>query len=633
MSRNFRIYALLFISSLLLYVSFMSIGLDYFDSFEYAFALERWETALIHVHPPSYPIYVYVAKAIQIIAQDTRLALTLFSAISSAVGIVLVALVTVPTGNRRAGLIAGLTLLFLPGYWLSSEIALGDIPGTTFTLAAMVPLLFVGRKYSTRYFFVGCLLAAISLGVRPQNGIPVAMAGLVAIVNLYHATPQFTKNLILGCLAGCLGIALWVIPIYQTFDGYNGKRGFDAYIERLDALREHNESTDSLLSDGLTVPAIRERFDRYMDGWIHLITARSTRAFVIVAILMLIGLLALPFRHKFTWFVILWFVAEFIKVFAIASLERPRLYLPALIPLIILVSLGYSNLRGRLKVLRIGSIGLVLIFLWVSFPLVQQLNEIPPPPEQATTYILEEYPIVRGTSLVVSQGSFQAAQYHLADYQQLYTPYFDADNWSEIIQSDQPDYLIILDGDDIAPEIFDALTSGLNYVPIDDRVFERDPRVFPQHSTVRVQILTQEKNLQPEQLQLPADGIIHANNPSHGKYFGEGWYRIEDIGGTPGRWANQTVVLRASLPHEDIIMAFVASPYEAGQAVEISVNNTLIDTLEINEVWGTYKVSIPAESLEKRDIATIELHHTLAIYPENHNRRLATAYRDFTFTR
>ena len=102
----------------------------------------------------------------------------------------------------------------------------------------------------------------------------------------------------------------------------------------------------------------------------------------------------------------------------------------------------------------------------------------------------------------MSQGSFQSAQYHIGNYKQLYTPYFDAELWSNSIEFDQPDHLIILDGDDIAPEIFDALATTLNYVTIDDKTFERDPHVFPQHSTVRLQVMVQEKDLQPEQLNI-----------------------------------------------------------------------------------------------------------------------------------
>ena len=110
-----------------------------------------------------------------------------------------------------------------------------------------------------------------------------------------------------------------------------------------------------------------------------------------------------------------------------------------------------------------------------------------------------------------------------------------------------------------------------------------------------------------------------------------GWYRIEDIGGAVARWANETATMRIALPEEDITMTFVATPFLEGQSVEIVVNDILIDTIDITEVWGTFQVVIPSTAITENNISRIEFHHTLAEYPENHNRRLAVAYRDFHF--
>jgi len=632
MRRSTALIITLFIAPLILYISFMSIGLDYFDSFEYAFALDRWETALIQVHPPSYPVYVYSAKFVQLFAQDTHLTLTLLSAISGAITLILLPMVAhAGTNNRHAGFIAALILIFVPGFWLSSELALGDIHGLAMTLIAVALLLYASPNRSPMIFYLGCLLAGLSLGTRPQNGIPVAMAGLVALYQLRPFNQKYIQTVIIGFTAGFIGLLLWIIPIYQTFDGYAGYSGFDLYFERLSALREHNQTTDSLFSQDLTLENLTQRLDQFLDAWIHLITARNTPLFIVVAGLFLVGLIGVPLRKRFTWFLVLWFILDTLKTFMIISMERPRLFLPALLPLVILVALGYSNFRGRWRILRVGIIGLMAIFLWISLPLVIQLNQILASPEQATQYVLDNYPLESGTATVVSQGSFQAAQYRLGDYKHLYTPYFDAASWADQIEFDAPDYLIILDGDDIAPEIFDALTSRLNYVPIDDRVFERDPRVFPQHSTVRLQVMIQEKDLQPEQLVPPETGIISTSSPAMGKFFGSGWYRIEDIGGTPGRWTNQVAVMRVTLPAQDIVISFVASPYLGNQQVEVIVNGESLDTIDINEIWGTYSITIPEDVLLQRDIATIEFHHSQAEYPENHNRQLATAYSQIGF--
>ena len=631
MRRKFILYSLLFLAPLILYISFMSIGLDDFDSFAFAFALDRWDTALIEVHPPNFPIYVFVAKFIQVIVQDTRLALTLVSAIGGAIGVILVPLISASQGHKHAGYMAGLLLIFLPGYWINSELALSDIPGITFMLLSVVCLLNVRQARATRYFILGCFFAGLSMGVRPHNAIPIGLAGLSALYNLRPLNAHYIQKLILGTMAGLLGITLWLVPIYRTFDGYQGYAGFEGYLQRLDNHRQHIQTADSLFQQELNTVNITKRINSYIEGWSYLLAGKDTNTLLMMAGLFLLGIIKLPFKLKFTWFTLIWFIAEALKIFLLASLERPRLYLPALIPLIILVALGYSNWHNRYQFMRLGIVGIIVLSLGTSLPIIQKLNQVAPPPEQATDYILKTYPLSEGTALVVSQGSFQSAQYHLGNYKQLYTPYFIAEAWSNNIAYDQPDYLIILDGNDISADIFSALTADLHYVTIDDRIFERDPRVFPQHSNVRLQVMVQEKDLQSDQLRLPESGQISASETEDGKYFSEGWYRIEDIGGTLGRWSNQRAVLRISLPAKDTIMSFVATPYLSGQTVEVIVNNTQIDTIDINNIWESYQVAIPANAIDHHDISIIELYHSIAEYPENHNRRLATAYREFEF--
>jgi 4-amino-4-deoxy-L-arabinose transferase-like glycosyltransferase len=629
MQRKFYVSALIFIIPFVLYLSFMSIGLDDFDSFAFAFALDRWDTALIEVHPPSFPVYVYVSKFVQAIMGDTQLALTFLSAIAGALGIILTSLIPQTHNHKVAGYIAGIILIFIPGYWLNSEFALSDIPGVTMALLSVFLFLKSKQSSSASFFLLGCFIGGLSLGLRIHNTIPIVLAGLWALIHLQRTHSYFIRISLSALALTSVAITLWLIPIYQAFDGYNGQQGFDAYLQRLDNHRQHIQSSDSLFRQDLSVDTITHRIESYLNGWSHILAGQNDTTLVVIVGLMLLGLIRLPIRDRFVWFVAFWLILEVTKVFLFASLERPRLYLPALIPLVLLVALGYGNWENAFP--RLGIIGIVLLSVWTSLPLVQTLTQVAPPPEQATQYILDTYPLDNGTATVVSQGSFQAAQYHLDAYKQLYTPYFDAQDWANQIEFDQPEYLIVLDGDDIAPEVFQALTSRLGYVTIDDRIFERDPRVFPQHSTVRLQVMIQEKNLQPEQLQLSEQRVISTSNPIDGKYFGEGWYRIEDIGGTLARWTNQTAILRVTLPSNTKSMSFIATPYLSGQSVQVFINDILVEEIEINEIWQTHQITIPDKILVDNTITIITFKHTQAEFPENHNRQLATAYSQIYF--
>lgn len=615
------IYGTLFLASILLYLSFMSISLDDFDSFAFAQGINHWDKALLQVHPPGFPVYIFFGKILQVIVQDTGLALRLVSAICGAIGVCLVAWIGESLQEPKAGILAALLLIFMPGYWINSELALSDIPGMTFTLLATG---FLIRSWNTdkhRDFIIGCFCAGLSLGVRPHNAIPIALAGIFA---LYQHRKEY-KIIALAFIGGAIGLALWLIPVYSTFNG------FEDYLNRINQHGEHIQSSDSLFRQAITLESLQLRIENFTQGWNQLLAGKDDQAFLAILILLLLGISRAPLRKKYGIFLLIWLIADGSKIFFFASLERPRLFLPALIPLMLLVALGYMNWRGRLKFLRFGVILLIGLFLWQSIPLIAILNQVAASPEQAAYYVLEYYPLDDEGALVVSQGSFEAAQYHLGIYPQLYTPYFDAETWSENIAYNQPKHLIVLDGDDIAPEIFDALTVELNYVTIDDRVFERSARVFPQHSTVRLQVFVQEKDLQAKQLRLPEDGRIWTGDANFSRFFGSGWYRTEDIANTSARWGTDIAIIRVALIPKDTQLSFIAAPYSTGQSVEIIVNEQSLGTVSLDTVWGESNITIPAETIQGHEITTIELHHALAEYPENHNRKLSAAYSLFKF--
>ena len=288
-----------------------------------------------------------------------------------AISITLVALVPATHTHKRAGIMAGLLLVFLPGFWLHSEIALSDIPGITCTLcSAVVFLLNVHVDHlRLRYFIAGAFFAGLSLGVRPHNAIPIVMAGLLALYGLRPFNLKFQQHVTLGIIAGLIGMMIWLIPIYQAFDGYQGYQGLDGYFRRIEEHSQHVQSSDSLFQQDITVENINLRIADYVDGWSHLLAGKNSTTFMLMIGLMLVGIIRLPIKQRLTWLLLIWFVAEAAKIFLIVSLERPRLYLPALIPLIMLVALGYSQWQGHFRFVQLGFIGLIMLSAF----------DIPPP--------------------------------------------------------------------------------------------------------------------------------------------------------------------------------------------------------------------------------------------------------------
>ena len=628
MQRVFRRpYMLLALTAFMIYVSFMSIGLDYFDSHTFALVMDDPDIGLAEVHSFGFPIYLFIAKLVQLSVGDTRLALTLVSAISGALGIACVAKIGSLAAGRKAGFISAGLLLFLPGYWINSEVALSDIPGNSLTLLAVYLFLRAEKKQAALDFVAACFVAGLQLGVRPHNAIPIFLAAAWAIVKMRPFSRKYFQTIALGFITGILVISISFIPLIFAFDG------FDGFVNHLASFREHVHVSDSLFQSEINSDTLLLRIQAYLHGWLHVLAGGDIRAFILVLMLLIVGLIKSPIESQYTWLLVVWFIVEAGKVFLLASLERHRLYLPALAPLILLAGLGYARWRGRFRLLGSGAMLLIAVCLWQALPPVVGLTQIPPPPEQATSYIREHYPQADDT-LILSQGSYRASQYHLEDYRQLYSRYLSPEKLAQTIATAQPTYVIVMDADTFAPELFAALNFDLNLVKIDDLLFERDARIFPQHATVSLHVFAPEQNLESDSDRSLGPNQeprrIEVGNPRDGKYFSNGWYAAENIGGVYGRWANQSAFIRVRLEPRDTLISFVASPLMGGQTVKISLNNVAVDTVALNVVWGNYEVLIPADAIHS-GINTISLEHAIAAYPENHHRRLAAAYRIFNF--
>src|SRR5205814_682237 len=117
-------------------------------------------------------------RTVRTLSGDGRTALTGISVISGLVAILATAWLGVELDRRRgrgriAGLIAALWLMTLPVFWLSSEMALSDVPGVALILLAAVAL-WKGQR-DARWLVVGAALGGLCLGLRPQNGLPLIL--------------------------------------------------------------------------------------------------------------------------------------------------------------------------------------------------------------------------------------------------------------------------------------------------------------------------------------------------------------------------------------------------------------------------------------------------------------------------
>jgi hypothetical protein len=484
----------------------------------------------------------------------------------------------------------------------------------------------------------------LSLGLRPHNALLIVVLGLLALWRVRHAWKRAVMLALVGGVVGCL---VWFVPLMVATGGLT------AYLDAIGRHSQHVLGSDSLFNDTLV-----QRLAEFGQGLGEVFGGAAGVVGVggVIAIILCVfphpkpqlpalvprpreGLLApFPPRHAVReapegWeglgmggaFVlaicILWLVLVTGKLFLIESLERPRLYLPMLPPLYLLLVAGWNQLKWR-WVMPLLVAGMCAVFLWVSVPLVNTLHTQRSAPEQAAAFIREQF--APQETVVVSLGSYRAAQNLLGYYLLEYSPSFGAGGWRQAWDEGRVNTIVLMDRDDLPTAIPDELES-MGLVTLADRTFERDRAVFPQHVTVRVQVLVAAESLSAADLALPTDRQIVIAESDAAKFLGEGWYRAEDIGGVAARWTEQNATLRIALPDDISTLVLVGTPFPEGQQVQVWVNGNNAGTFDLTGASSEVRVPLDSAWLSA-EIDTIELRHTLVASPTGDTRSLAAAY-------
>jgi hypothetical protein len=622
----------LFIVAIVLIAPLASQGLDDFDSVSFALAMTRYDLSLQQPHAPGFPLYIGIANALNFFMSNAQQALVWVSLLGGALGVVALFYIGETWGGTGVGWWSAVLLLLTPAWWLTSGMALSDVVGMALPLMVMASgiTLMNAPTLSQRnalWAWVSVFgLMGLALGIRPHNALPLGILALWMLV-AYHRITLWQRWL-WASLAGLMGVAVWLLPMLSALGGWQ------AYWQAVSGHSQHVLGVDSLIGQAITSDLLALRWNAFANGWIALFGNHALLALCVVVLASIATLAHLVWhrRHISMWLLLVWILAVTLKLFLLESLERPRLFLPILPPLYVWIVWGWSRLIQHFtpkffapKIVFNGLFGALAIALFaVSLPLAMTLHTQRSAPEQATAYVRQNYPPLE--TALVTFGSYRAVQYALSDYHLFYMIYYEPQMWSRDITSLAPRYLVLFDRDEIWSEAYTAITSALNYVPIDDQTFRRDPRVFPQHSTVRVQILTPLSQVLPAQLALPSDGVLRVGDERDGKFFADGWYRAETIGEVAGRWTDQEAVFRVALPPKDYVMQFTATSFGAQQSVEVVVNGQSVGNIALNGVWQPYEINIPSSLIMANSITTIVLRHARTDIPSGSNRSLAVAY-------
>jgi hypothetical protein len=186
-----------------------------FDSANYALAVRDFYNVAFHQpHPPGYPLYVFFARAIDLVVHDANRALILEGIAWSALAV----FSTVGLGRalfgRIAGLLAGLLLACTVGFWGYGEVAYPYVAlaGETATLAWLAHSTLAGRR--THIVWLG-LAWAIAAGVRWDAAVFCGPLWLWA----WCTVSWRLRAASVGVAA--LVVAAWAVPMIQLTGGWD----------------------------------------------------------------------------------------------------------------------------------------------------------------------------------------------------------------------------------------------------------------------------------------------------------------------------------------------------------------------------------------------------------------------------
>ena len=624
--QHWSLWIVLLLLAACLYLPFRSCSLDDFDAYSFALALENFDLGLQQPQPPGFPVYIFMARVVYALTGDAVSALTWVSALCG-VGVVLMLgalgencsrpVVGHQDTSKRVMLIAPLLLMALPMLWLTAGKPLSDVPGLFFTLLAL--WLLVAADARPWWLVAGGGVTGLALGVRPQNALPLILCfAWMGLQTLQGQRPWRHVGLI-GA-GGTVGVLLWLLPTAHMVGG------LDAYMGYIRGHATHVQTADSLL--GMAVPlgtalhsrafAFGDTFLLYTIG-VGTFNPWATADFVrvgILALVILVGLMQADWRRTRTWALSVWLLASTAFVFLFVTLDRPRLMLPMLPPLALLVAQGWARVKHPRGMLTVLLASMMLALLVQGVPLAVQLTQTPAPPAQAADYVAAHFPPTQ--TLVAAAGSFRAVQVDLAHYRVAFLYEFLPQTVADAL-TDGVQYVVVFDRDQFPLEVMDVLSAEGTFVPLDELTFGRDRRVHTQHDQVRVQVLTPSQLVPPSALRLPETGCLDIGGERDGRYLGTGWFRPEDVGGTSARWAGglATATLRMTLPSASayrVRMRVLAYPAE--QQVQLRLNGHRTDWLNISQGWTELEVQIPGDWLTPDTITPLTLLHAHTLSPQ-----------------
>ncbi|HET7436786.1 MAG TPA: glycosyltransferase family 39 protein [Thermoanaerobaculia bacterium] len=204
------------------------------DEMLFCLGMRDYDVTRHHPHPPGFPVYIGLAKLFRPLFDSDFRALQCVNLIAAALLFPAVFLLARELRFRfTTSVVAAALFAFFPNVWFFGGGAFSDVPSIVLVTFAAA-FLFRGVR-SRNAYWIGTLLLALAIGIRPQNLLIGLFPGIVAT---WKRKPHEIAIALLIGIVVCL--TAYGATVYATapFDQYLlTVRAHGDYISRVDSFR------------------------------------------------------------------------------------------------------------------------------------------------------------------------------------------------------------------------------------------------------------------------------------------------------------------------------------------------------------------------------------------------------------
>ena len=215
---------------------FLSVARSLWDWDEALFCLgmREYDITQHHPHPPGFPVYIAMAKLLRLVIPSDFRALQTINLVAAVLIFPAMFLFARELRMRFPTAVIGSVLFaFLPNVWFFGGTAFSDVPSIVLVVFAATFLL--RGRYDRNAYWIGTLLLAIAIGIRPQNLLIGLVPGVLA--TLRRKPYEIVVALVIGVVVcgAAFGGAIHATGSYEQY--MSAVRHHGNYIARVDSFR------------------------------------------------------------------------------------------------------------------------------------------------------------------------------------------------------------------------------------------------------------------------------------------------------------------------------------------------------------------------------------------------------------